>query len=190
MNAGRNNKLIEPVMGDMPTVLAIKNCWHSNVLTNRSIVSELEHRLELLNNSSIMGKYIIIHISFGNNIPSIFKMIDNFDLFSTLITPFNCVVDNIASKPIRVIKVDRLVLSDIVVDHIIQEVGVIENSLIYFDSFREIGNFDSRFHQIFILVLGIICIGDIKIKVISIIFKDYHWNLVLSKHHQDRSHSY
>ena len=62
MNASRNSKIIVEGICDMSTILAIKNSRHRDILINGTIMLHRELRLELLNDASMNGEYIVIHI--------------------------------------------------------------------------------------------------------------------------------
>ena len=54
-------------------------------------------------------------------------MIDNSNLVSALLTAINGIINYITSKPIRIIKMDYLIFVCIIINHIIQELGVVKD---------------------------------------------------------------
>lgn len=145
----------------MSTILAIKNSRHRDILINGTIMLHRELRLELLNDASMNGEYIVIHIHLCQEISTILDMIPNFQLISTFITAFHRIVHNTTSKPIAIIQGKQL-LFILIINLIGQEIRIIQSAIVDGDNLGEVSNLNVGVRQEARLIVWIIGVGDVK----------------------------
>lgn len=101
---GGQSVVVDPWMLDVSAVLTIEDWGEGDDLVDGAVVFHLDQGLELLDNTTISGENVVLHVGFTQKVTLVFQMADDFDLVAAFRATFDCVVEDWAVEPCAVVK--------------------------------------------------------------------------------------